>query len=212
MTIPTPPSIFRRLVASLAGSRVGRRLLPYLHPSPVWVIIFMVGGIGIIVWTLTIYRGQTHEAAARSRAQLQAAAIHTAEIDANAQSRYQACVDSIPQLTKIDAFIEGTQEGWHILITNSRVNRDTAPKGSATYRKRDANLNRIIRAAAKIDEASAFPVPTLKQCKALRLSLLTDDTGPTGPSGPSGPTGVTGPTGQTGPTGVSGSTTSALSP
>lgn len=188
MTIPTPPSLFRRFVQTIASSRVGRQVLPYLHPSPVWVVIFMIGGIAITVWTLTIYRAQTQESAVRARAQIKQEAIREAEIHANAESRYQACLGSIPQLRKIDAFIEGNQEGWHILIQNSQSNRDLAEPGSPLRQQRQANLDRIAKASRKIDRAIPFPIPTKDDCLALHERLLAqgDEKGPTGPSGPTG--------------------------
>lgn len=149
--------------------RLGPQMRPTLDSFDFWTAVayFFLVAVVIVLFFVNQSTQSTITKQARDEA------THAAEIVAIADARYQACTASIPQLKKIDSFIEGNQDGWHILITNSTTNRDIAPKGTPVWKQRNANLQRIVRASRKIDQASVFPVPTLQQCRALRKQLLS---------------------------------------
>lgn len=152
----------------MSPRRVLRQMRPTLDTLTFWSGVAYFGLAALVVGLYFVNQSTQHAVARQARDE----ATRAAETVSNAQGRYQACVASIPQLTKIDAFIEGNQEGWHILITNSRTNLAIAPKGTAVHAQRAANLARIVKASRKIDEPKKFPVPTVEQCRDLRAALL----------------------------------------
>lgn len=151
----------------MSPRRVVRQMRPTLDTFNFWVGIAYFGLAALVV-ALYFVNQSTQRSVTR---QAQDEAAHSAEIVANANGRYQQCVGSIPTLSKFNAFIEGTQEGWHILITNSRTNLAISPN-PAVYKQRAANLARIVKASRKIDQPKKFPIPTQAKCRELRSSLL----------------------------------------
>lgn len=158
MVMSNPPGFVRRFWRSPFGKRV----IHILEPSRWWTVIFGVGAIAIIVWTLTIYRQQARDEA-----------THAAEIGANATSQYHQCVTSIPVLVKINGFIAGDRIIRNTLVENSYRVYVATPVRTMERRIRYANWVRLRRARAEAYEVK-FPVPTAASCAALRAKLLTD--------------------------------------
>lgn len=125
-----------------------------------WVVILAVGLIAVNVWTLTIYRTQASEEAAR-----------TAQIVSNAEGQERSCIASIPILTKINQFIVGDRIIRDALIANAKASVRSTPRSSPQRATRVANLHRLEQAREKAYEVR-FPVPTKRECVALRAKLL----------------------------------------
>lgn len=163
-----------RQARRFVDSRLGRRIRHALEPSKWWVIIFAIGGIAVIVWTLTIYRSQEAQTARQAIAstnQRSDEAKHEAEIFANANSQYHQCIASIPILTRINGFIEGDRIIRNTLVANAQANVDASTPGSKQHATRVGNLHRLQRARAKAYEVR-FPVPTRRSCLVSKKKLL----------------------------------------
>lgn len=141
-------------------SQRGMRLLHILEPSKWWTIIFALGAIAIITWTLTIYKAQARDEA-----------THEAEIVANADGQYNQCVASIPVLSKINGFIAGDRIIRNTLVKNSYGTYISTPRSSGQYEVRKANWLRLRQARVAAYQVK-FPVPSQPQCAARRAQVF----------------------------------------
>lgn len=151
-----------RIVDGLERTRPGRWVRRFfVHWQP-WFVVFAIGMIGTLVWTLTISRNQARDEA-----------VHAAEIVANADAQRAQCIGSIPVLRKINGFIEGSQIVDAALVKNSLANLKVTPKGTHLYAVRAGNLQRLTAARDAAAQVK-FPVPTKTQCRTRRAALLND--------------------------------------
>jgi hypothetical protein len=119
-------------------------------------------GLACVVVALYFVNGRTSRAAAHVARD---EAVHQSEIAAGRQAALTQCLASIPELTKINGFVESVQAIRDALQENSEALLTTTPRGSLLYQVRKASLRRI-RATAKQIEAVHFTVPTIAQCRA----------------------------------------------
>lgn len=144
----------------MTGKQIERGARHHLDNWKPWTAIAYLGLVGIVVWSFTLYRGQAQQSAE-----------HTAEIVANATTHYQQCIASIPELTKINAFIIGEQIIRNTLVRDSKATLAATPRSSPEYAARVGNLHRLERARAETFQVR-FPVPTRKKCAKERVALL----------------------------------------
>lgn len=148
--------------------RVVRQMRPTLDSFNFWVAVAYVGLVAVVVALFFINQNTT----ANVKRTTADEAAHSAEILSSARSRYQECVASIPVLTKINGYLDGTRIVDRALVANSAANLAATPPGSALYWTRVQNLARLER-AARSAKGVKFPVPTKQDCTALRRRLLT---------------------------------------
>lgn len=149
-----PPGFVKRFWRS----DFGRKTIRVLEPSKWWTIAFSIAVIAVIVWTLTIYRQQARDEAA-----------HAAEIVANADGQYTACLVAIPIAERINAFIAGEKIIRNTLVRNSLANHLADPTNPVKL----ANYQRLRRARAEAYQVR-FPVATPAVCLARRTKVFGD--------------------------------------
>lgn len=143
------------------------RLRPTLDTFNFWIGVAYFGLVAVVV-ALYFINNTTSRYIARTAAD---EAKHAAEISSNAQNRYQECLGSIPELTKINRFVGGVQE-LHVAQEHAALNLlKITPKGGPMYRVRYENYLRFKSAADKV-KGVQFHVPTVHDCDDLRDRLL----------------------------------------
>lgn len=156
-----------RPVSRFTGSKFGRLLMRRLDNWKPWVVVLLAGLIAVNVWTLTIYRTQSKVTARQAASD----AARATEKVANANSQHTSCVNSIPFVKKINAFIAGDRIIRNTLVRNAKAVLDGTPPGSSMYATRAGNYNRLRQAREQAFQVE-IPVPTKKSCAALRTALL----------------------------------------
>lgn len=104
--------------------------------------------------------------------QAQATAIRVAQTSTTAQTEYKRCVASIPLLANFARHVEGVNDGFQALVTNSRQGILATDPADPLYQTRVRNLIRLENAVKKVAAVKTFPVPTRASCAARRDAAL----------------------------------------
>jgi hypothetical protein len=142
-------------------SNVERPTREFLSSWWFWVGVAYFG-LACVVVALYFVNGRTSRAAAHVARD---EAVHQSEIAAGRQAALTQCLASIPELTKINGFVDSVQAIRDALQENGESLLATTPPDSPLYAVRLTSLRRI-RATAKRIEAVHFTVPTIPQCRA----------------------------------------------
>jgi hypothetical protein len=144
-------------------SRVRRRMDTWAF----WVGIAYFG-LALVVLSLFFVNQKTSRNIRRTAAD---EAAHTAEIVANARTRYTSCISSIPELAKINRFIHGVQDLHRAQEDAAKAILDNTGPADPLYRIRVKNYWRFKHAADAVAGVN-FRVPTRETCRQLRDRLL----------------------------------------
>jgi len=135
----------------------------------VWILIAYVGLAALVVG---LYVVNTRTARANTRVAKEAA-VRQAERLASAKAGTLArklkeaqCLQSRPQLRKINAFAAGVEELARILYANSQELVSATPPSDGQYQVRLRNSRRIARTVPAVSGIH-FHVPTTAECHRL---------------------------------------------
>jgi hypothetical protein len=164
--------------------RAPRWVISVLDSSFLWHAIAYIGisVISVLLWVnyTRVAHTQTRvavAAAAQARAdsaRLAEAAGARARTRANAEASYQRCRQSIPVLRKFSDFVEGEKEANRIVVLNSEDILNLTPRDDPLRKVRESNLARLRVASARVQNAPAIPIPTIKACGEARDKILVD--------------------------------------
>lgn len=149
-------------------ARVPPKWRERLDHWPLWMAIAYFALVAMIVG-LYVLNGRT------SAAQADAArneAIRLAERRAAAQSAFDRCKASIVPTRRVSLHVEGVNEAFRVLLTNSVRNHRATPTTSPQYQAQKVNIRNLRKAIRKVAAVKKFPAPTLEECKARRDELL----------------------------------------
>lgn len=133
-----------------------------------WVAILVVAVTGLFIWAIV----NTQQIALAQERQARTEAIKTAQTHTQAQSAYEACLQSRPQIKRASLHVLGVNELASTLIENNAALLHSTQRTDPQYATRRANLARLQKAARKIAAVKSFPVPSLDECKARRNAIL----------------------------------------
>lgn len=136
-----------------------------------WMVVAYVG-LGTVLLSLVVVNARTSRATERVAGD---EAIHQAEIENNRKLAIQQCLDSIPQLKKINEFALAEKAIADVLLANSIAVVKATPTDDPSYQIRLHNLQRL-RPTVPAIEAIQFPVPTEKQCRSRGATKRTTTT------------------------------------
>lgn len=128
----------------------------------VWVGVAYFGLALTVVWLFFLNQSQSRVQAHQARDE----AVRTAEADSAAVAQRTQCLASIPSLGRINRFVAGVKDLHSVLERNSHAVFLATPKDDPAYAVRKANWLRVKSTVSKVSGVH-FPVPTVKQCKAL---------------------------------------------
>lgn len=165
------PSIHNRLDGDSQVRKFEYNFRKTLTDWPFYTAVAYFGLVAVVIWSISINshtsRTQAHQAADESGRQ--------AEIVANANSQYNACISSIPIAKKINNFIFGTQSLAHIFKLNTKAALDSTPKTDPQRATRLDNYNRVMAVIPLVGKPGGgvhFTVATKAQCKLIRDRTL----------------------------------------
>lgn len=119
--------------------------------------------IGVAYVILAIFAGWIYYEGNRTTRET---TIRQARAAADVSARKSDCLRSIPQIERINAFLDGVGILATVLETNSIALLAVTPKDDPQYVTLKANLGRLAVATKAIEEIT-FPVPTKKRCEAI---------------------------------------------
>ena len=131
-----------------------------------------VAYFGLVCVTVALWVGFGRLSADQVRT-AQVVSERRAEVAANANAQYQQCVQSIPQLTKINRFIRGVQHEHSTLLKNSLASHAATPTDSALWQAQVKNIARLREANNEVKNVR-FKIQTQASCIELRRHLLTE--------------------------------------
>lgn len=164
--------------------RVPRRVRCALDDIRLWVFLACAGVIFSIV-ALYFVNGRTARAVAL---QTSARVLAQTEAKARAAADYTACVVSIPNLHRINRFVNGVQAFHEASLENARALHRVTPRGSFLWVQQKKNITRIGPTVTDVS-GIRFPVPTVTACvNVYRQDILSSGLPPSDPP-PVKPTG-----------------------
>lgn len=116
-----------------------------------WIVLAYFGLAGVVV---ALYFHQTE--ISRQEAARQAAD----------HAKVSQCVQSIPQLRKINRFAEGVKAFHVIVARNARAIVESTPRSDPQYAVRVANYRRILATIPAVSGVH-FHIPTVSECELL---------------------------------------------
>lgn len=158
----------RTITESLHLDRAPAWLRNTLDSHVFWLVVFGLAVSGLAIWAYINTQSIANAQARQTRDE----AIKAAQIQSSAQSAYQSCIQSRPELRRLSLHVAGVNEMAETLVENSRAVAESTPTYDPQYAVRVANLHRLERAARKIAAIKSLPAPSLAECRARRTTIL----------------------------------------
>lgn len=124
-----------------------------------WVGFFNVA-IAALVVGLYFVNARTSRTLARQAAE---ASRLASEKQASADASYKVCIASIPQIARINVFLDGVQDLGTTLRDNSIASHAATPASTDLYRQQVKNIRKLRRAVRAVSGVK-FPAPTPQIC------------------------------------------------
>ena len=122
-----------------------------LQNDRTWIVIAYFGLAGVVV---ALYFHQTEISRSESA---RSAANH---------AKVAQCIQSVPELRKINRFVRGVYTFHRIIAENSKFSLDATPKSSPMYQVRLRNYRRVKQTVLDVSGVR-FHVPTRAECDGL---------------------------------------------
>lgn len=135
---------------------LGDRIRRFFEPSKPWNIMFLLA-IGVLIGYMSVINART----------IRDEAVRTAEAQSSKNAAVARCMESRPILMKFSRHVQGVNDGFVTLVTNSRKTIAQTPTSDPEYGVRVANLHRLLAAMRKVAALPGFPVPTKAKCRAM---------------------------------------------
>lgn len=140
----------------------------FLSAWQFWMGIAFLAQITVVIG-LVVVSNQTNATNLRvAREQT----IHQAQVRGAADSAYNSCVQSIPELRRISRHLRGVNQLAGAVVANAKAVLDSTDPGDPFYPLRKSNYDRVMTAAEKISAVRALPIPTKKECGARKKTIL----------------------------------------